>query len=165
MNKLRFLFPLLVSIVVYVGVNFIWGQNGVWALNQIAAQKVELKNAIEKLESLNQELEMMRIEFSIDKGAIGSYAKKIGFISDGEKIVKISGIAKDIEPMLDCGSLYHIKSIDFLPEWAIKVLSLISFLITYAFIFLRQMSKKVEEYKYSEEHEDIQSLGFVYDNF
>ena len=165
MKKLRFLIPLLISIMVYVGINFIWGQNGIWALKQITQQKLELNNTIEKLESLNKELEMLRIEFSVDKEAIASYAKKIGFVAEGEKIVKISGIAKDLEPVLDCGSLYHITPIDFLPEWAIKVLSLVSFIITYAFIFLRQLSKKIEENKLFEKADDNQSWEIVYDNF
>ena len=62
------------------------------------------------------------------KEVIEGLAKKLGYVSDGDKIVKINGLPFEQEKIYDAGTPIKAREPEYLPEWVGKVLGIAAFL-------------------------------------
>lgn len=117
-----------VSVAVYVCIGILWGREGLWAYNQLQKQKIILNMSAERLEDINMRLNAEYTALQKDTEIIAAYAKKLGYVSEGERLVKITGIGKPPFTIYDPGTKTSRAEIVFIPEWAAKCIALIVFI-------------------------------------
>lgn len=144
MNKISFLFSVVLGTFVYVFFSVCLGQNGIWASLQIEQQKNELTIKFKELEKQNTELLLRHQALMYDRDVISAYARKIGFVADNEKIVKISGLPHQFDAIQSVGTPYFKTPIKFVPEWICKLFGLILFCVfEFLFSFKKILKKDV----------------------
>ena len=128
MNRFHFLLSIVVSVAVYVCIGILWGREGLWAYNQLQKQKIILNMSAERLQDINLRLNAEYNALQKDKDIIAAYAKKLGYVSEGERLVKITGIGNPPFTVYDAGTKTSRAEIIFIPEWAAKGIALIVFI-------------------------------------
>ena len=64
-----------------------------------------------------------------DMDVIASYAKRLGYVAEGEKLIKISGLAPYFEPIFDYGFVLKSKPVVYIPEWICKSCGFVFFIL------------------------------------
>ena len=90
MIKSRFLLATFVGIFVYTLVSFIAGRNGVICYTQLNEQKKEISLQVANIQNINNELKLEFSALEKDRDVIAAYARKLNYVSNDEKIVKIN---------------------------------------------------------------------------
>lgn len=150
MNKTNVLISISIGTLVYVLVSLFCGQNGVWAESQLAKQKQELCDNIYTIQSLHEQLVVESLALTKDIDVIAAYARKLGFVNDGEHIIKISGINPQTQKSYSIGKSYIRKPIQFIPEWICKILGFCFFGLSLLVNFLLSLSNKPSKVVYRE---------------
>ena len=57
--------------------------------------------------------------------SLASYARKLGYVHENEKLVRIAGMLPLEEPVYDAGTIVHAEKGSYIPEWLCKVLAII----------------------------------------
>ena len=77
-----------------------------------------------------------------DVGIITSKARNLGFIYEGEKLVKISGISEKGVSVYDTGSIVKLEEISFISEQSCKILGFVCFLLSLTIFSLTGLKSK-----------------------
>ena len=128
--------------LVYVVFSVIFGVNGLWAENQLKKQKTLLAVKVAELEKQNDSLALRYEELLLDDSVIASYARKIGYVSDNEKLVKISGLSFTPDTATKVLQPYFKSNIKYLDEWICKSFGLFVFFILQSIFALKNALKK-----------------------
>ena len=128
--------------LVYVVFSVIFGINGVWAEHQLKEQKTLLALKVAELEKQNDNLALQYEELLLDDSVIASYARKIGYVSSGEKLVKISGLSFTPQTSVKVLQPYFKTNIKYLDEWICKSFGLFVFFILQFLYALKNLIKK-----------------------
>ena len=129
MNRFHFLLSICCAVLVYVCISVLAGQEGIWAYNQLKAHKIFLSLHVEALQRLNRQLVSDDNALRSDSDVIAAYAKKMGFVRDGERLVKISGISETPAFVYDPGTRVMRPEIIFVPEWIAKSIAFLIFIL------------------------------------
>ena len=127
MKKMNFLLSVTAGTLVYVLVNLFFGSSGLWAEHQLIKQRKNLSQNIAEIQRINEELSVEYTALLKDDQVIASYARKLGFVSDGEHIVKFTGISNMNEKVYKTGNYYVCAKIQSIPEWICKLLGICVF--------------------------------------
>ena len=87
----------LTGTFVYVFISVFAGRDGLLAERQQREQKRILAVRTESIQKTNNSLKLECTALQNDKEVIEGLAKKLGYISDGDKIVKINGLSFEQE--------------------------------------------------------------------
>lgn len=141
MCRCRFLIAACVGTLFYVVISFVGGRDGIWATRQMTEQKILLSSNANEIQRTNEKLTLERKALEKDLGVVGAYAKGLGYIYEGEKLMKISGLAPHENQIYDAGTvLKHVES-DFVSEGTCKGVGLIIALFTYVVLLLIDFSR------------------------
>ena len=140
MKRAKYLTVLFVGTLVYVLLSVIWGANGILATQHMEEQKTILRLNKISLQNTNQELSLEVNALTNDKTVIAAYARKLDYVSDGEKLLKITGLPKSEQPLYDAGTIIKHEEPVYLSEILIKTISLFLSLLTFILIFLFDLS-------------------------
>ncbi len=143
----RLLVAALAGTAVYVLVSFTCGTDGIWANGQLREQKRILSARADEIQKINDSLALEYTALEKDPDVIAGFARKMGYVRDGEKVVKINGLINMDEYHFETGT--PIKSIEpySLPEWFCKVCGLLMFFVTYLYLMLKDFRMKDGESK------------------
>lgn len=136
MIKSRFLLATFVGIFVYTLVSFIAGRNGVICYAQLNEQKKEISLQVANIQNINNELKLEFSALEKDRDVIAAYARKLNYVSNDEKIVKINGLKPYQSAIYDFGTVLKRKPINFLSESYCKIFGLIFFSLTLLILLL-----------------------------
>ena len=138
----RILVASLAGTAIYVLVSFTCGTDGLWANEQLREQKRILRARADEIQKINDSLSLEYTALEKDPDVIAGFARKMGYVRDGEKIVKINGLINIDEYHFETGT--PIKSIEpySLPEWFCKVAGLLMFFVTYLYLMLKDFRMK-----------------------
>lgn len=142
MNRLYLIVPVTVSIIIYVLLSFILGQSGIVSYKQLEIQKINLIAHVDSIEQINDELNIEKTGLLQDPDVLRSYAKKIGYVSDGEILVKITGMEIKPDKPYNIGTYLNLKKIDYLSEKVIKLASVAIGVLLLVFSLFMYYSKK-----------------------
>lgn len=142
MNYVKFLLSISIGILVYVLVATFAGPDGIWAYNQLSEQKNVLSTNVEKVQKINDTLILDHRALENDVGIITSKARNLGFIYEGEKLVKISGISEKGVSVYDTGSIVKLEEISFISEQSCKILGFVCFLLSLTIFSLTGLKAK-----------------------
>ena len=142
MRKNTILLSISIGTLVYVLISLFCGQNGLWAESQLASQKMNLCNNIAEIQKINDELSLEYTALTKDSEVISAHARRLGFVKDGEKIVKISGIPPITQKAFSVGKFYKRDNIQFIPDYICKIIGISVSLLSFFICFLVFVSEK-----------------------
>ena len=140
MIRITFFFYCFVGTLVYVLVSFTAGQNGIKCYSQLEEQKREISRQTSIIQNINDELCLEKTALQSDKDVITAYARKLDYVADGEKIVKITGLKPIQNTIYDTGSVLRRKSVNYIPDEICKLLGLSFFVLTFLMFVLIDLS-------------------------
>ena len=120
MNRCRLLYAAFFGVIFYVLVSMLCGSDGIWARNQMLDQKRQLSAHTAEIEKINEDLTMEKIALLNDMDVVAGYARKLGYIYEGEKLVKITGLPEREARIYDAGLVLKHKKVQSMPEWFCK---------------------------------------------
>lgn len=136
MIKSRFLLATFVGIFVYTLVSFVAGRNGIICYTHLKEQKKEISLQLANIQNINSELKLEFSALEKDRDIIAAYARKLNYVSNGEKIVKIKGLKPYQSAVYDFGTVLKRKPIYFLDESYCKIFGLVFFSLTFLILVL-----------------------------
>lgn len=140
MKKVKYLASLLCGVLVYVFLSITCGQNGVWALNQLTEQKRVISANTAKIQSINDELNLEKTAIRDDPDVIAAYARKLDYIFEGERLVKINGFGDTFVHKYDTGTVIKSHKVQYVPEAFCKGAGILVGLLLAFFMFLYDLS-------------------------
>jgi cell division protein FtsB len=145
MSKIEVLTAVFLGTVVYVLISFFGGQDGLWAEQQLEAQKREISLRTAHIASINSELMLEYQALKNDPEVIASYARKLGYVSDGEKLVKINGLPQRSQTVYSTGTVLKRGTVRFIPEWICKLTGMGVFALVMLVFLLRGLKNALSE--------------------
>ena len=73
-------------------ISFLGGQNGLWAMRQLEEQRQEISINMAEIAKINEELELEYTALRNDMDVVAAYARRLGFVAEGETLVKVTGL-------------------------------------------------------------------------
>ncbi|MEE3313891.1 MAG: septum formation initiator family protein [Treponema sp.] len=136
MSRCRLLISVLAGTLFYVLISFVGGRDGLWATSYMQEQKRLLSANASTIQQTNNKLSLEKVALQKDMEVVGCYAKRLGYVYEGEKIVKISGLTPQENQIYDAGTVLRHTESDFIPEKTCKGIGIIVFLCFYAILML-----------------------------
>jgi cell division protein FtsB len=136
MTRFRFLIAACAGTLLYVFMSLLGGRDGLWATSQLQEQKRQVSAHTASIQKTNDELQMENSALQSDPDVIAAYARKLGYVNEDEKLVKISGLAAKETQIFDPGTVIKHTPVKYIPEWCCKLFGLIVFAISYFILFM-----------------------------
>jgi len=138
----RFLVSAFAGVFVYVVIAITGGNNGYFASRQLLEQKRVLSAQAVKIQNINDALQLECTALEKDPDVISAYARKLGYVRDGEKLVKITGLKSLGEKVYDTGTVVRYTESYALPEWFCKICGLLVCGAVYFMMYLNSLKDK-----------------------
>lgn len=137
-----------------------------WAESQLNEQKRILSMHAADIERTKEELMLEKVALEKDMDVIAAYARKLSYIREGEKIVKITGLATYENHIYDPGSVLMHRDVRYFPEWFCKSIGLVFFILSYCILlifdagrgFIKEQANSSREKTFYEEAVGMPSL-------
>lgn len=130
MKRFSFLLPAFAGTFIYVLLSLTGGQNSFWAEHQLENQKQILSLHTADIQKINNELTLEYIALQKDPDVIAAYAKKLGYVGENEKLVKITGLQPSPVTLYNTGTVQKHQKIFFISERVCKAAGLVFFMLT-----------------------------------
>ena len=145
------MFPLVCGVFVYCVFSILLGPKGIWAGVQLSEEREKVLANLESLYAVNADLDARVKNLTADPDTIAVYAHELGFVSSGERLIRLAGFSGGIDRKLYAGTPVTVEEPVFLPEWACKL-----FGITAAVAAALLLSVHVPRKKESRIHESAE---------
>lgn len=143
MLKAKILISISAGTLIYVLVSFFGGQNGLWAMGQLEEQRQQISMNMAEIVKINEELTLEYMALRNDMDVVAAYARRLGYVSEGEMLVKVTGLPTYYTTMYDTGSVVRKSEVSFIPEWASKVTGLVVGFLMMILLILKDLSRGV----------------------
>ena len=141
MKRFRLLCAALAGTFIYVFISLSGGKDGFWARQQLQEQKRILSTRTQEIQNITDSLELEFAALEKDPDVIAAFARKLGYIKSGEKIVKINGLLTDADFDFETGTPLRAVDPYTLPEWFCKAFGLAVFAVVYVLLILDDYRK------------------------
>ncbi|GMO54898.1 MAG: hypothetical protein Pg6C_20760 [Treponemataceae bacterium] len=121
MSKIRALTAVFLGTLAYVLISFCGGQDGLWAERQLQAQRREISLRTTEITRINTELQLEYQALKNDPEVVASMARKLGYVADGEKLIKINGLPVAAQKVYNTGTALKREETRYIPEWICKL--------------------------------------------
>ncbi|NLC93048.1 MAG: septum formation initiator family protein [Treponema sp.] len=129
MKRTKYLFVIFIGTLVYVILSINFGQNSIRCYKYMENQRKLLSIRTNDISNINNELSLELTALKNDKAVIAAYARKLDYLQDNEKLVKINGLKLSTNIVYDTGTVLKHTEITFMPEKVCKIISMIISLI------------------------------------
>ena len=136
MNRAKYFFTVFIGTLVYVVLSMTIGQNSLRCYNQLEEQKRVISKQTSDIQNINSELSLELTALQSDKAVIAAYARKLDYVSDSEKIIKINGLKPAQTTLYDIGSVARHEEPAYLSEMYCKIIALFFAVMTFIVMFL-----------------------------
>lgn len=140
MKYLKIVMPLFIGTLIYTLMGLTAGPMGQWRYSRLETEKERLVRNYEKLQHINTNLEACLANLTADPDTIAVYAHELGYIHEGEQLIKLAGFNGGINRNLVPGTALVSVKPDFLPEWICKLIGIL--FGTIAFFAMNMAYKK-----------------------
>lgn len=141
MKRYKFVLPVFVGTLVYGILSFSVGPRGLVPMARLAEQKTVLNGNLESLYTIKEDLNARMQNLTADPDTISVYAHELGYVAEGERLVKLAGFSGGIDRNLAAGTAVMPVLPDFLAEWLCKSFGIIAGLLAF-FLFSRYVTGK-----------------------
>ncbi|MCR4579658.1 MAG: septum formation initiator family protein [Treponema sp.] len=141
MKRAKYLLSIFSATLAYVLISVTVGQNSIRCYNQMEEQRRIISKQTDDIQNINSELKLELTALQFDKAVIAAYARKLDYVSEDEKLVKITGLKPAQTALYDTGTVVRHEEPEFLPEKYCKIIGLFFGLLTFIIIFLYDINK------------------------
>jgi len=141
MNRIKYFFAIFIGTLVYVAVSITFGQNSIACINQMEAQKRIISKQASDIQNIHSELELELTALQNDKAVIAAYARKLDYVSEDEKLIKITGLKPAQTTLYDTGTVIRHEDPEFLSEKYCKLIAIFFALGTLVILFMYDLNK------------------------
>lgn len=141
MNRVKYLLSLFIGILAYVLMSVTVGHNSIKCYKEMEEQKKVISLNTSEIESLNEELKMELTALKNDNDVIAAFARRLDYVSDGEKLVKITGLKPIQTAIYDTGSVVKHTDVIYLDEKYCKITGFGFFILTLVLLFFYDLNK------------------------
>jgi cell division protein FtsB len=143
MKRYCFLAAALAGTFVYVVVSLLGGRNGLWATSQLQEQKRIVGIHTAEIQKKHDRLVLEHNALLNDSDVIAAYARRLGYVNDGEKLVKINGLTPAVTEIYETGTVQKSQEPYFLPEWFCKIFGVCSGVLLLLVFLLKEYQKSL----------------------
>lgn len=140
MIRTKVLISIFIGTFAYVLVSFIAGNNGILGYNKLLEQKKEIARQTEIIQNINNDLNLEYNALLRDKDVIAAYARKLDYVGNGEKLVKVNGLKPYQTTLYDTGNVMRKKSYPFISERLCKISGFTFFVLTFTMLILIEIN-------------------------
>lgn len=162
MKKAKYLLAVLSGVIVYVLLCSTCGRNGIWASNQLLEQKRAISANTQAIININEELKLEKTAIQNDRDVIAAYARKLGYVSEGEKLVKIKGLGSLADMSYETGTVMKAKEVAYCPEWICKFCGIFIAAVSMVLLLIYDISRGNISFRKKQRYEVIAGIP-VYD--
>ena len=141
MNRAKYLSVIFLGTLVYVLLSASIGQNSLKCYKKMEEQKRIVSKRTTEIQNINNELQLEKTSLKSDMTVIAAYAKKLDYVSDNEKLVKITGLKPAQNALYDTGSVLRHKDPEYVSEKFCKMVALILAGLWFIILFLYDINK------------------------
>jgi len=141
MNRTKYLLAVLAGVLAYVLLSLTVGQNSIRSYKNLQEQKQIISLRTVEIQNINSELILEHSALQNDQDVITAYARKLDYVAEGEKLVKINGLKPAQNTLYDIGKVLRHTELDYLSEKACKIIGLFFALMTLVILVLFDISK------------------------
>ncbi|EFW36556.1 septum formation initiator [Treponema phagedenis F0421] len=105
---LKIIFPVFVAVGLYGFLSLFFGQKSFFAMKQMQMQRDALKYHVETLAETTKELGIIIDNLSFDQDTIEVYANQLGYVRDGEFLIKPTNFSGSFTQQLTAGTSFKI---------------------------------------------------------
>ena len=116
MKRAKYLTVLFAGTLVYILTSLAFGQNSFKCYSQMEEQKRIVSKQKAEIQSINSELQLELTALKSDKAVIAAYARKMDYVSDDEKLVKITGLKPYQNQLYDTGTVIRHQEPEYVSE-------------------------------------------------
>ena len=124
MKRAKYLTVLFVGTLVYVVMSLSFGPNSLKCYSQMEEQKRIVSKQKAEIQNINTELSLELSALKNDKAVIAAYARKMDYVSDGEQLVKITGLKPYQNALYNTGTIVRHEEPEFVSEKLCKMCAL-----------------------------------------
>ena len=143
MKRTKILSAVFIGTLVYVLLSFFAGRDGIIVYNQLQKQKRVISRQTAIIQKIHDELSLECTALEKDKDVIAAYARKLDYVSEGEKLVKITGLRPHEATLYDTGTVVRREPIAFMSERTCKACGISFFALTFVLLALTGGSGEV----------------------
>lgn len=141
MIRTKILIAAFLGTLVYTSLSVFFGRNGIVSYRHLQQQKIEISRQTDIIQNLNNELNLEYTALLKDRDVISSYARKLNYVGEGEKLVKIKGLKPMQNRLYDTGTVLKRKTFSYFPENVCKLISFSVFFLSFLIMLLIDLSK------------------------
>lgn len=141
MNRAKYLAAVFIGTFVYVLLSMTFGQNSIHCFNQMEEQKRVISKQTSEIQNINSELTLELAALQNDRAVIAAYARKLDYVSEGEKLVKITGLKPAQTTLYDTGTVVRHEEPEYIPEKVCKIVGFAFGLLSFIILFLFDLSR------------------------
>lgn len=134
MNRAKYLAAVFFGTFIYVLLSMSFGQNSIHCYKKMEEQKRLISRQTTEIQNINSELSLELTALQNDRAVIASYAHKLDYVSEGEKLVKITGLRPAQTTLYDTGTVLRHEEPEFISEKICKIVGL-AFALLFTLIF------------------------------
>ncbi len=134
MNRAKYLAAVFFGTFIYVLLSMTFGQNSLHCYHKMEEQKRLISRQTTEIQNINSELTLELAALQNDRAVIASYAHKLDYVSEGEKLVKITGLRPAQTTLYDTGTVLRHEEPEFISEKICKIVGL-GFALLFTLIF------------------------------
>lgn len=141
MNRSKYLLAILSATFVYVLLSLTVGQNSISCYKNLEEQKQKISLRTSEIQNINSELTLEYSALLNDKDVIAAYARKLDYVGEGEKLVKINGLKVYQNTLYDTGKILRHNDTVFLSEKYCKIIGILFGIMTFFIMILYDINK------------------------
>jgi len=125
MKYLRIVLPVFLGTLIYSLLALTAGPKGYWPYSQLEQDKNRLQHNLESLQTIHTNLESQLANLTSDPDTISVYAHELGYIHEGEQLIKLADFNGGINRSMVPGKPIESRPPVFLPEWICKAVGVL----------------------------------------
>ncbi len=141
MNRAKYLLVVLAITFTYVLLSLTVGRNSIKCYKNLEEQKQKISLRTSEIQKINNDLTLEYSALLNDTDVIAAYARKLDYVANDEKLVKINGLKVYQNTLYDTGKVLKHYSTVFLSEKSCKIISLAFGFMTFVILILYDISK------------------------
>jgi cell division protein FtsB len=142
MRFLKYLLSIWIAFASYTISAFFWGPTGIYACDQLVAERNKQRANIEALQSINQELEGTLNSLKYDSDTIRIYARELGYGQRDEAFVRIVGLGGAKKQRATAGQIVIPRTPGYIPD---RILWFVAFCAGIGALMLLSVSEFMRE--------------------
>lgn len=121
MKRAKYLLVLFIGTAVYVALSLTVGQNSMSCYRQMEEQKRIVTRQKTNIQNINTELILELTALQNDRAVIAAYARKLDYVVEGEKLVKINGLKPSKNAFYETGTIVRHVEPQYVSEKLCKI--------------------------------------------